>query len=64
MRSFLENLDNVYDGVVRSCRNSVCRRHPGAGSTFAYPLYAKWAKAYKNETGIKVDYQSVGSGAA
>lgn len=35
----------------------------GAGSTFAYPLYAKWAEAYKNQTDIKLDYQPVGSGA-
>ena len=34
----------------------------GAGSTFAYPLYAKWTEAYKNQTGIKLNYQSIGSG--
>ena len=34
----------------------------GAGATFPYPLYAKWAEAYKNETGIGVNYQSIGSG--
>src|SRR5262249_30832560 len=34
----------------------------GAGSTFAYPIYSKWAEAYKKETGIGVNYQSVGSG--
>jgi len=34
----------------------------GAGATFPYPLYAKWAEAYKNETGIRVNYQSIGSG--
>jgi phosphate transport system substrate-binding protein len=35
----------------------------GAGATFPYPVYAKWADAYKKETGIEVNYQSVGSGA-
>ena len=35
----------------------------GAGATFPAPLYAKWAEAYNKETGIKVNYQSVGSGA-
>ena len=35
----------------------------GAGATFPYPLYAKWADAYKNATGNQVNYQSVGSGA-
>jgi phosphate transport system substrate-binding protein len=34
----------------------------GAGATFPYPIYAKWADAYKKETGITVNYQSVGSG--
>lgn len=34
----------------------------GAGSTFVYPIMAKWAAAYAAKTGIKVDYQSVGSG--
>ncbi|WP_407275352.1 phosphate ABC transporter substrate-binding protein PstS [Halothiobacillus sp. DCM-1] len=35
----------------------------GAGSTFAYPIIAKWATAYKAEKGVEVNYQSVGSGA-
>jgi len=34
----------------------------GAGATFPYPIYAKWADAYKKETGIAVNYQSLGSG--
>jgi len=34
----------------------------GAGATFPYPLYAKWADSYKNETGIGLNYQSIGSG--
>ncbi len=35
----------------------------GAGATFPAPLYSKWAEAYNKETGIRVNYQSVGSGA-
>jgi phosphate transport system substrate-binding protein len=35
----------------------------GAGSTFAYPVYTKWAYEYQRETGNKVNYQGVGSGA-
>lgn len=35
----------------------------GAGATFPAPLYAKWASEYNKETGIKINYQSVGSGA-
>ncbi len=34
----------------------------GAGATFPYPVYAKWADAYKKETGVGMNYQSIGSG--
>jgi len=34
----------------------------GAGATFPYPIYAKWADAYKKETGDGLNYQSIGSG--
>ena len=34
----------------------------GAGATFPYPIYAKWADAYKTQTGIGLNYQSIGSG--
>lgn len=34
----------------------------GAGATFPYPVYAKWADAYKKATGNTVNYQSIGSG--
>ena len=33
----------------------------GAGATFPYPMYAKWAEAYKKETGVGLNYQSIGS---
>jgi phosphate transport system substrate-binding protein len=33
----------------------------GAGATFPYPVYAKWAEAYKKETGVGLNYQSIGS---
>jgi phosphate transport system substrate-binding protein len=33
----------------------------GAGATFPFPVYAKWAEAYKKETGIGLNYQSIGS---
>lgn len=35
----------------------------GAGATFPAPLYSKWAEAYNKETGIRLNYQSIGSGA-
>ena len=34
----------------------------GAGASFPYPIYAKWADAYKKETGNGLNYQSIGSG--
>ena len=34
----------------------------GAGATFPYPIYAKWAEAYKKATGTGLNYQSIGSG--
>jgi phosphate transport system substrate-binding protein len=34
----------------------------GAGATFPYPVYAKWADAYRQKTGIAMNYQSIGSG--
>jgi phosphate transport system substrate-binding protein len=35
----------------------------GAGATFPFPIYAKWAAAYKQKTGTAMNYQSIGSGA-
>ena len=35
----------------------------GAGATFPFPIYAKWADAYKKDTGAGLNYQSIGSGA-
>jgi len=34
----------------------------GAGATFPYPIYAKWAESYKTQTGVGMNYQSIGSG--
>src|SRR5689334_25309766 len=34
----------------------------GAGATFPYPLYSKWFDAYATKTGVKINYQSIGSG--
>ena len=34
----------------------------GAGASFPFPIYAKWADAYKKETGVGLNYQSIGSG--
>ena len=34
----------------------------GAGATFPAPVYAKWAEAYKAQTGVGLNYQAIGSG--
>ena len=34
----------------------------GAGATFPYPVYGKWAHAYNKKTGVRLNYQSIGSG--
>lgn len=34
----------------------------GAGATFPFPIYSKWAEAYKKDTGVGLNYQSIGSG--
>src|SRR5499426_3355709 len=41
---------------------SVAADITGAGATFPYPIYAKWAEAYKQKTGVGMNYQSIGSG--
>jgi phosphate transport system substrate-binding protein len=42
---------------------SIAADMTGAGATFPYPIYAKWAEMYKKSTGNGLNYQSVGSGA-
>ncbi|MFA5929235.1 MAG: hypothetical protein WC838_08060 [Candidatus Margulisiibacteriota bacterium] len=34
----------------------------GAGATFPYPLYMKWASVYNKEKGVQINYASIGSG--
>ena len=36
--------------------------YPAPGATFPFPLYAKWAEAYKKDTGNGLNYQAIGSG--
>ena len=48
--------------VVGSLCPAMAMDISGAGATFPYPIYAKWADAYKKETGTGLNYQSIGSG--
>ena len=40
----------------------VAQKLTGAGATFPYPVYTKWFDAYYKETGVQINYQSIGSG--
>jgi phosphate transport system substrate-binding protein len=44
------------------CTGAGAAEISGAGATFPYPVYAKWADAYKKLTGVGLNYQSIGSG--
>jgi phosphate transport system substrate-binding protein len=46
----------AFAGIVQAADIS------GAGATFPYPIYSKWADAYKKQTGVGLNYQSIGSG--
>jgi phosphate transport system substrate-binding protein len=46
-----------------SLGSALAQNVTGAGATFPAPLYAKWAEAYNKATGVRINYQSVGSGA-
>ncbi len=55
----------VFLGVVAAAALGVAAQAAqisGAGATFPYPVYAKWAEAYAAKTGIEMNYQSIGSG--
>ena len=50
-------------GVLALAANASAQDVTGAGASFPAPLYAKWASDYNKATGVKINYQSVGSGA-
>jgi phosphate transport system substrate-binding protein len=53
----------VAAGMVAASTSAFAADITGAGATFPFPLYSKWADAYKKETGNGLNYQSIGSGA-
>jgi len=52
----------VAAGVVAASTTAFAADITGAGATFPFPIYSKWADAYKKETGNGLNYQSIGSG--
>jgi phosphate transport system substrate-binding protein len=53
----------VAAGLVAASTQVYAADITGAGATFPFPVYSKWADAYKKETGNGLNYQSIGSGA-
>jgi len=53
----------VAASTVVSLKTAVAANITGAGATFPYPVYAKWAEIYQAATGIGLNYQPIGSGA-
>lgn len=47
--------------VALACAQVQATDLTGAGSSFAYPIYSKWASMYAAKTGVRVNYQSIGS---
>ena len=65
----MKNLSLVRNGVMAAFAASVAmapvvtaQSLTGAGATFPYPVYSKWFDAYKQKTGVEINYQSIGSG--
>ena len=62
MRNFLRTVTAASFVLAATVVTAAAADISGAGATFPYPIYAKWADAYKKETGIGLNYQSIGSG--
>ncbi len=60
---YATNLTLATLGSVLAVGVSFAQDITGAGASFPAPLYAKWASEYNKSTGVKINYQSVGSGA-
>src|SRR6202051_4925175 len=59
--NFLKTI--VAAGLIAASTHAFAADITGAGATFPFPVYSKWADAYKKETGNGLNYQSIGSGA-
>jgi phosphate transport system substrate-binding protein len=57
------NLEHLFAAaLVAAAPLAFAAEITGAGATFPYPIYAKWADAYQKSTGTGMNYQSIGSG--
>lgn len=62
LNSSIKTLTVILSAVI-SLSSATAADMTGAGSTFVYPIAAKWAEVYKKNTGNGLNYQSIGSGA-
>jgi phosphate transport system substrate-binding protein len=60
-RHFLKTLAAAVVASLAYSGSALAADITGAGATFPFPVYAKWAEAYKKETGTGLNYQSIGS---
>src|SRR5258706_13281551 len=59
---FLERFALLLVAVGVASHSALAVDITGAVATFPYPIYAKWADAYRQKTGVGLNYQSIGSG--
>ncbi len=59
-RNFLKTVAAV-GFVTMGMGSAMAQTLTGAGATFPFPIYAKWAEAYKAQTNVSLNYQSIGS---
>jgi phosphate transport system substrate-binding protein len=64
MKKFARNVIAAVAGLASAAviTSALAADISGAGATFPYPIYAKWAAAYKGVSGVGLNYQSIGSG--
>jgi len=62
MRISFKSIAGALVGVAIAATAAMAADISGAGATFPYPIYAKWASAYKGVSGVGLNYQSIGSG--
>src|SRR6187431_2879129 len=52
----------IVSGLLASAMPVMAQSLTGAGATFPNPIYTKWFDAYNKKTGVRINYQSIGSG--
>lgn len=64
MKAYRQRIAGLLFGAALGCAvtGAFAAEISGAGATFPYPIYAKWAEAYRAKAGVRLNYQSIGSG--